>query len=253
MVHFKLPVLLSLLVLASTGCVIQARGDGVDGSFERTISLSGPGNVSVSSRSGTIRVSAGSSDQVHVSATIRAFGNLSYTASDQVHELESDPPIRVTGSSITIGEIDDWMLGSNVTISYDVAVPPEVRMRTSSPSGKQIITSLRGALDASSHSGSISLDDVRGPLRLGSRSGDVTVNGEPAGQWEIETRSGDVTLRVPSASAFDVDVESHSGSIRTSRVFALSGTSLRKGFKGRVRGGGAPIVVDTRSGSISIE
>ncbi len=253
MVRLTVPMMALLLAVPSAGCVIEAQGDGVNGSFERTIPLAGHGNVSVTSRSGSIRVTAGPSDQVHVSARIRAFGNLSYTASQQVRELESSPPIRVNGSSISIGEIDQWMLRSNVSISYDVTVPPDVRMRTSSRSGRQTITSVRGELDASSRSGSISLDGVKGPLRLGSRSGDVIVAGEPASQWEIETRSGDVTLRVPSAASFDLDVETRSGSIRTSQAFESTGTFRRKGFQGSVRGGGAPVFVDTRSGSITIE
>jgi hypothetical protein len=253
MIQSQFAVLLFLVASASAGCVVEAQDDAVDGSFERTIPLTGPGNVSVSSRSGSIRVAAGPSDQVRISARIRAFGNFSYSASDQARELEDDPPIRVSGNSISIGEIDDWMLGSNVSISYEITVPPDVRMRTSSRSGRQIITSLRGTLDATSRSGSINLDDVKGPLRLGSRSGDVTVAGEPAGQWEIETRSGDVTVRVPPATSYDVDVETRSGSIRTSRTIESTGTFRRKGFRGSVRGGGAPIFVDTRSGSVTIE
>lgn len=90
-------------------------------------------------------------------------------------------------------------------------------------------------------------------MRLGSRSGDVTVDGEPAGQWDIETRSGDVRLRVAPTTGFDVDVATRSGSIRTAPPIESAGALRRKGFTGRVRGGGKAVVVATRSGSITIE
>jgi hypothetical protein len=253
MMHLRLPVLVALLAFLSAGCVVEAQDEGVDGSFERTIPLTGDADVSVTSRSGNIRVVAGASDQVHISARIRAFGNLSYSPSQQLDELESHPPIRVDGNSISIGEIDEWMLGTNVRISYEIAVPATVRLRTASRSGRQIITAVTGALDATSRSGSIVLEDVKGPLRLGSRSGNVSVAGVPVGEWEIETRSGDVSVRVPAASPYAVDIETRSGSIRTSRAIEATGTFRRKGFTGRVGSGGAPIYVDTRSGSIDIE
>jgi hypothetical protein len=248
-----LAALAPFAALLSTACGIQAEGYGVDGAFERTITLTAPAEVSVVSRSGSIRVTAGPSDRVHIAAHIRAFGSLVYAASDQVQQIESAPPIRQDGRTLTIGDIDDPMLRSNVRISYEVTVPPDARVRTSSRSGTQTITALRGPLDALSRSGNIRVDDATGPVRLGSRSGDVVVEGAPSGPWDIETRSGDVRLRVPSTAAFDVDIETRSGSIRAAREFESAGTLGRNGFRGRVRGGGAAIVVGTRSGSISID
>jgi Toastrack DUF4097 len=236
----------------TTACGIQAAGNGVDGSFDRTITLDGPADVSVTSRSGSIHVTAGTSNQIQIAARIRAFGSFTYSPSEQVDELEAAPPVRQHGNSIAIGEIDDTMLGSNVTISYDITVPSDARLRTSSRSGMQTLTALRGPLDAVSRSGNIRLEDVKAALRLGTRSGDVTVEGEPTGQWDIETRSGDIDLRTNDSSRFDVDVRTYSGSIRTSRAIELSGVQRRKQFRGRVNGGGTPVVVDTRSGSIDI-
>lgn len=253
MLRSWLAVLVLPAALLSTACDIHAQGNGVDGSFDRSITLTGPADVSVVSRSGSIRVTAGASDRIHITGRIRAFGSLSYTPVEQVQELESAPPIRQHGNSISIGEIDSTMLGSNISISYDITVPSDARLHTSSRSGAQTLTALRGSLDAESRSGNIRVDDVTGQLRLGSRSGDVTVAGAPSGQWNIETRSGDVSLRLPSTASFDVDVESHSGSIRTSQAIESAGARRRRGFKGRVRGGETPVVVDSQSGSIDIE
>ncbi|MQA31401.1 MAG: DUF4097 family beta strand repeat protein [Luteitalea sp.] len=246
-------VLVTVAALVAGACSIEAQSSGVDGTFDRMVQIASPADVRVTSRSGSIRVTTGASDQVHITARIRAFGSFVYSASEQVRRIESAPPIRREGNSVWICEISDPMLSSNVSISYVVTVPADARLRTSSRSGSQIIESLRGSVEATSRSGGIRLDDVKGPVRLGSRSGDVTVDGDPSGEWEIETRSGDVTLTVPSTASFDVEVETRSGSIRTSPAIESTGDPRRQGFRGRVGGGGAAIFVGTRSGSISIE
>ena len=249
----SLAVLVVALAFLSTACDIHAHGSAVEGSFDRTIPITGGADVSVWSRSGSIRVTAGASDQVHVAARIRASGSYAYAPAEQVQELESAPPIRLNGSSISIGQINDPWLSSGVSISYDVTVPSDTTVHTSSRSGNQTIAALKGPLDAVSRSGNIRVDDVSGPLRLGSRSGDVTVDGAPYDHWDIATRSGDVSLRMPSTAAFNVDVETRSGSIRTPQGFESEGAVSRKWFKGRVRGGGTGVSVGTRSGSITIE
>lgn len=137
MLRSWLAALVGAAALLSTACGLEAHGNGVNGSFDRTIPVTGPADVSIKARSGSIRVTAGLSDQVHVAARVRAYGSFTYSASDQVWELESAPPIRQNGRSISIGEIDDPMLASNVTISYDVTVPPDTRVRTSSRSGRR--------------------------------------------------------------------------------------------------------------------
>lgn len=246
----------SLVGLLVSGCDIQAQS-AVTGSFERTLHVSGPSDVRVVSRSGAIHVAAGSGDTVQVKARIRAYGDVNlfraYTPEQQVRKLETAPPVEQDGNTITIGDVDDWMLVSNVGISYELTVPPDARVTTSSRSGDQTIAAIAGPIDASSRSGRITVDGVRGPLRLASRSGDVTVTGEPAARWDIYTRSGDVEVRVPSSAGFDVAVSTRSGRIDTERTVENNGRFARGAFEAKVRGGGARVDVQTRSGSIRIE
>jgi hypothetical protein len=236
----------------SAGCDIRAESLAAEGSFERRLPITGVGDVSVASRSGSIRVVARPGSDVHVVGRIRAYGSLAYSPVSQVQQLENAPPIEQHGNSITIGRIDDWMLGSNAQISYEVTVPADVRLRTSSRSGQQTITGVRGRVDASSRSGPITIERVSGALRVGSRSGDVTIQGDPAASWYVQTRSGDVELRAPAGAAFDLQVGTRSGSIATPpRLEATSIVGRR--FSGKVRGGGARVAIETRSGSVRFE
>ena len=195
---------MTLVGLAATagftvGCDIEAHSRSVDGSFDRTVKVSGPVEVNVQSRSGRINVRVGDGDAVRIVGRIRAYGSFSafsgvYTPEEQASSLESSPPIEQSGNAIWVGDIREPGLGSNVSISYEVTVPADTRLRATSRSGDQTIESLRGPVIASSRSGSIHV-------------------GRVAGDVEIETRSGEVDLRLPEDGGAVLDVGTRSGAI----------------------------------------
>ena len=147
-----------------------------DGEAGRSIWRSCPGR-------GRIDVRVGDGDAVRIVGRIHAYGSffglVGYTPEEQAKSLASSPPIEQSGRAVSVGDIRDPVLGSNVSISYEVTVPPDTRLRTSSRSGDQTIELVRGPVVASSRSGSIEI-------------------GRVAGDVEIETRSGHVDVRLPS-------------------------------------------------------
>src|SRR6266705_2020735 len=93
-----------ILLLAGFG-TLQARGD--TGSFERTLQVSGPVRLEVTSGSGNITVRTGGSASVHILAKIQAHDSwFGMSAAEKIHNLESNPPIEQHGNTIRIGEID---------------------------------------------------------------------------------------------------------------------------------------------------
>jgi hypothetical protein len=240
------------------GCDLHAQDSTAEGMFERTLQVGRAPEVSVTGRSGSIRVSPGADGAVLVRARIQAYDSLdlfsTYTPTERVAKLEKDPPIRQRGNAIVIGDIDDdGMLLERVSISYDITVPADTRLSTESRSAGQTITSIAGAVDATSRSGSIAIEGAGGPLRLESRSGNVTITGEPRGSWAVETRSGEVELRIPASAAFDLSIASRSGAIEAARTLPSSSRLSRNRLEGRVGAGGPRVDVSTRSGSIRIE
>src|SRR5581483_4020771 len=77
-------------------CDIHAQGATAEGRFERTLQVGGAPEVSVTGRSGSIRVTMGADGTVQVRATIRAYDSLdlfsTYTPAERVAKLEKDPP-----------------------------------------------------------------------------------------------------------------------------------------------------------------
>src|SRR5436190_12295144 len=112
-----------VLVMAigySSAALAMAQGR-VDGSFDRTLNVSGMVNLEVSTGSGSIDLKRGAANRVEVHGRIRVGNNLfrSSDTQDVVRRLESNPPIEQNGQTIRIGRITDRDL-QNVSISYEI-------------------------------------------------------------------------------------------------------------------------------------
>ena len=285
---------LALTAVLGAACAIDAQSYTAEGSFDRTLQAPGPVELDVRTGSGSIEVRTGPQGTVRVIGRIRARdGGSQLSARERVRRLEAEPPINQTGNTIRIGEIQEPALGDNTTISYEITVPIDSRVRSRSGSGSHLVEGVRGPVDSTAGlgdirigqagggvrvstgsgdievhlaqtsqgeidvvagSGDITLTGAYGPLRLRASSGDIAVAGQPAGKWELATSSGDATVRLPANASFDLDARSSSGDIETSHPVTVQGGVLgRRRLHGQVRGGGARLEVTTSSGSIRIE
>lgn len=109
-----------------------------------------------------------------------------------------------------------------------------------------------GRVEAESGSGGISVEGAKGPLKAGAGSGTIRVSGSPEGPWHMETGSGGVHLEITSSAGFDLDAESESGRIELDLQMTSLEHKSKETLRGKVRGGGQPVVVRSHSGGISI-
>ncbi|MBV8205391.1 MAG: DUF4097 family beta strand repeat protein [Acidobacteria bacterium] len=245
------------------------------GSFDRTLQVSGPVDLQVSTGSGHIHVAPGSANQVQVHATIHANegvanwfgGGGRLSPQEKVQRLQQNPPIEQTGNNIRIGRIEDQDLRNNVSIDYDVTVPPATRLSTSSGSGDQDIRGIEGPVDtrtgsgnltvgsiggevhASSGSGEITVNDAKGGMRASTGSGEIRGNGI-AGSIEASTGSGDIRLRQSAAGS--VHVRTGSGTVELEGV---DGSLAVSTGSGDIRANGKPAAdwrIDTGSGTVTV-
>src|ERR1700722_926767 len=92
-------------------------------SFDRTLSVNGPVTLRVSTGSGSIRVSPGSDNQVHIVGHVKSGGNswLGWGGSsdDAVAKVAANPPIDQAGNIIRVGDDhgNDW--ARHVWIDYE--------------------------------------------------------------------------------------------------------------------------------------
>jgi DUF4097 and DUF4098 domain-containing protein YvlB len=180
------------------------------GSFEKTFQVSGPVDLEVLTRSGDIIVRSGPSGSVFIRGRIYVGDHWLFgQRKGDVNEIEQHPPLRQEGNSIHI----DYVNVRDISVNYEITVPPETTVRTRSGSGDQIIEGTRGNVDLQSGSGDIKLANLAGEVRLqtgsgnvrareisgsvrgGAGSGDIEVEETGSGEIDLHTGSGNVVVR----------------------------------------------------------
>jgi DUF4097 and DUF4098 domain-containing protein YvlB len=285
--------------LAAFGAIVllglepaPALAQAIEGSFERTLEVRGPVDLDVETSSGSINVRRGGDGRVQVTGRIRARSSRRWSEQDataRVRSIEANPPVELQGSFVRIGHIWDESTRDGVSISYDITVPRDARVRLRSGSGSQTIdgiegrveartgsgsvrfSNLEGGATATAGSGSIEIDNVRGDVdvRTGSGSvrmlglrggaiartgsGAIEVRGEPTREWRLHASSGSVTVGIPENARFDLSARTSSGHIDSRHPVTVLGTFGRRQLQGKVRGGGVLVDISTSSGSIRIE
>jgi len=225
--------LLVLGVVLLVAVVAAPSYGSAEGSFDRTLKVTGPVQLEVSTGSGSIRVRPGSAGSVHVVGTIRAQEGWGGGAEDKVRRLEANPPIEQIGNIIRIGRIEDEELKRNVSISYELEVPADTQVRSESGSGSQEIRGLTGPVRAQTGSGSITVSDIKLEVQAHTGSGSIALTAIGAGvqlhtgsgsihaqdihgRVNAQTGSGDITLE--QSAPGDVEAETGSGHMELHNV-----------------------------------
>lgn len=269
-------VLWALSILALCAIVISGVGvftvtgvfaDEARGTFDRTLSVGDSAEIQIKTGSGSIRVHSGAGRSVIIHGEIRANRP---DGEARVHEIQQNPPVEQSGNLIRIGQTHMGDLFNNVSISYDITVPPNTRVEARSGSGSikvldlrapvtahagsgsVEITSAAGEVRAETGSGSIQLRNISGRLSARTGSGSIHASGDPTQDWSLRTGSGSVHVSVPPSAGFNVRAHTGSGSIKVEQGFTEQFETSRHNVEGKVRGGGPLMEASTGSGSIHI-
>jgi hypothetical protein len=226
-----------VILLALAGVAALPLRAATTGHFERTLQVNGPVELEVSSGSGNITVHTGGSGTVYVSAKIQAnsgswlFG--SGNVEERIRRIEQNPPVVQQGNTIRIGKIDDRELTRNISINYDVTVPPQTRLNSHTGSGDQVISDLQQPVTAKTGSGNITVERISADTRVSSGSGDLKLDSikgvlycdTGSGNIHAEDVAGDVfantgsgNIEVRQSAGGSVKAETGSGNIRLNGV-----------------------------------
>jgi hypothetical protein len=240
------PLILAVVLMVFG--VVYAFAD--TGGFDRTLQVSGPVDLEVTSASGNVTVHAGAAGAVHVKATIKSqnswFGG---NASEQIRKIEQNPPIEQQGNTIRIGKIQDRDLERNISISYDITAPAQTKLSSRTGSGDQNISGLQLAVALSTGSGGLTIENLGADARLRSGSGDLKIN-SVKGVLNAQTGSGGIHAKGVGGEVF---AETGSGNIEVEQVG--SGNVKAESGSGNVKlyGIKGGLQAETGSGDIHAE
>lgn len=253
------------LVVLGAGTLLAAE----QGTFDRTLNVTGPVDLSITTGSGQIAVRAGVSNSIVIHATVRVSER--WGGGDARAKLEriiQNPPIEQNGNIVKIGRIDDPELNRNVSISYDVTVPPQTRLSSKTGSGDQNVESIAGPLEISTGSGTLHVSNIGAEVRAATGSGDIQIT-TTRGGVRASTGSGRIAARA-IGGAFDGSTGSGNIEVEQSApgnvtVGTGSGTIVLRNVRGALKvGTGSGDVtaqgemtgdwrVETGSGSVRLE
>lgn len=231
------------LVICVFALAVLPLNAATTGHFERTLQVNGTVELEVSSGSGNINVHQGGAGTVSVTAKIHGNNGTSWlfgsgNIDERIHKIEQNPPVVQQGNTIRIGRIEDRDLTRNISIDYDVTVPPQTRLNSHTGSGDQTISGLQLPMTAKTGSGNITVDRMSAETRVSSGSGDLKIN-SVKGILYADTGSGNIHADDIAGDVFantgsgDVDIrQSAGGSVKAQTG---SGNINLHGVKGGLR------------------
>jgi hypothetical protein len=276
---------LVLLVAAATFVFAQVP----EGKFERTLSVSGPVRLDLTTDSGGISVKPGAPGTVQVRGILKGDRRPDSSAIERrIRALEQNPPIEQNGNTVRVGYVTERDLLRGVSMRLEILAPPESSLLAQADSGGIQVEGIQGPVDAKADSGGIGaagigsevrattdsggihIRDIRGPVFARADSGGIEAL-EVAGAIDVATDSGGIhlsqttpapvraradsggaSLKLAPEGGYDVNVSSDSGRI-TLPEMAVRGTISRRRAEGKVRGGGPLVDIQVDSGNIRIE
>ena len=221
-----------------------------EGSFDRTLSVTGPVRLDVSTGSGSIQIHTGSGNQVHVTGHIKStdwFGN----AEERVKQIEANPPIQQSGNDIRIGHMEDRdrELMHSISISYELVIPADTELRSHTGSGSQTIAGVHGETEVSSGSGSLRVSDIGSRVKAETGSGDIEIDRV---QGAVRARAGSGSIRATSvAGGFDAETGSGHISLEQSAPGSVRADTGSGGME--LRGVKGSLEAHAGSGGIQVE
>jgi len=278
-------ILSMVSVVLTTGLAAEAQ----EGSFDRSLTVSGLVDLDVKTDSGGITVTQGSSGTVKIHAILK--GNHWHGSGDvesRIRELERNPPIEQTGNQVRIGYVHDRDLLRGVSMRLEIETPSDTQLRARADSGGISVEGIQGPVDCKTDSGGIEIHNVGSEVHAAADSGGVRIHNvkgavtarvdsggieatEVAGGIDaqadsgsiqvaqttaapirVKADSGGVTARLAPGIGYDVSAQSDSGHISVPEM-SVSGTLSPHHIEGKVHGGGPLVSIRVDSGSITIE
>ena len=236
-------LLLFTAIIALGGC---NAGPSVNGSFARTLRVSGPIRLELSNASGGVDISEGAAGTVSIQAEVRASGLGFENTQTRLNEIVSNPAIEQRGDTIRIGK--DFSRMRNVSISYKIHVPHDTEVDSNVASGAQNIRDLRGPVKVHSASGTIYVEKIDRNAQLSTASGTISAE-NIGGDVQVSSASGNVTV---SNVKGDTRVHVMSGVIRISHPGGRVDGSTASG-EVEIQGAANDVTAHSASGRVYVQ
>jgi hypothetical protein len=261
-----------------------------EGSFDKSVSVSGRVELDAQTDSGGITITVGSPGVVRVRAILKASHGwfTSGNVEARILELERNPPIEQTGNRVRVGYVRDRDLLKDISMRLEIQTPADTQVRAHADSGGIRVEGVQGTVDCKTDSGGIEIRNVRSAVRAAADSGGIRIsdvggsvvahvdsgaieaidvagsieaNADSGGIRLVQTKaapirakadSGGVTVKLAPGAGYDLSADTGSGHISVPEMTVRT-TFSRHHIDGKIRGGGPLVDIHVDSGSVRVE
>jgi DUF4097 and DUF4098 domain-containing protein YvlB len=237
-------ILASIFMAAfSVGCGI---GPGESGTFDKTMTVTGPVQLEVNNGSGRVEIRSSQSGQVRIHAEFTVWRSIFDDKNSNLDEIRNHPPVDQQGNLVRVDSRSD--LFNHVRVDYTIYVPAETEVRANLGSGSIEVNDVQGPVNLHTGSGRIGAHRIHGDTETKTGSGSIELI-DIGSRASAETGSGGIEL---SHIGGDVRASTGSGSIRMDRTPSRIETHTGSGSI-NISGAGNDLRARTGSGSIHID
>jgi DUF4097 and DUF4098 domain-containing protein YvlB len=219
--------------------------------FDRTLQVSAPAKLEVTTEHGKIDVVAGAPGRMAVQGdvTVRRGWNVPANAVDLARQVAAAPPIEQRGDTVRLFIPVDDATRRAVTVRYRVEVPTDTEVRSVTNSGATTVRNIAGAVDVRTQSASIVVRDLAGGVQVTTSSGAVLATALK-GALAVSTSSSSFTGMNLGSS---LQVRTQSGSVDA--AFTGNGDAdIQTGSSSiQLRGLRGGLSVTTQSGRVVVQ
>lgn len=209
---FKILTLTALLVPA------LATADSHD-TFVQELSIPDATMLEVETGSGSIEINTAPGREASITGKVkvnrRGFFRRAPDADEIIREVVENPPIELSGDTLSVGDIKDRRIRKNVSISYTIVVPIDTAVKAKAGSGSIEVNDVAASVEARTGSGRVRLSNIGGPVTAKAGSGSIRAEGV-AGAFTGSTGSGSIYMSQTAPG--DVKVSTGSGGMELSGV-----------------------------------
>ncbi len=245
----RIPAILLVTILATAtqpACVVGVGGER--GTFDRTLTVTGAVRLEVQTGSGNINIRRGAAGSVHIAGEFRVGTWLWDDAHGRARRLAENPPIEQRGNLILVGSDVSRERLRNVRINYEITVPEDTEVASTTASGGQTVRDVKGPVRVTSASGSVTVENVAKDATVSAASGRLTVR-DIGGNLRTSTASGSQTMENIGG---EVRARGASGSLTINNPGRRLEASTASGHI-QIRGAKEDVRASNASGGVSVE
>jgi hypothetical protein len=223
--------------------------------FDRTVSLTPTGAVTLEAHNGAIDVRTWQRPEVQIHVQIDA---ASAMPQDVRRFNETTVDVTSTRDSVSIktvypDTIWSWV-SSSPTLHYTINAPAGARWTIRAHNARTDVRDLHAALTVDTHNGDLHAVNLAGPLEVSAHNATTSVDFASFQGATVTVHNGTSELTLPRASRFDLRVDTHNGGLESDFPVMIRTASRRSGdVDGTVNGGGAAMRFEAHNGTLRLK